>query len=56
MSRILVLHERHSRLFLLLCFIPVTIFTYVHYLKENYILSAALLCTAFIFAVNFNRA
>jgi diguanylate cyclase (GGDEF)-like protein len=55
MSRILVLHERHSRLFLLLCFIPVTIFTYVHYLKENYILSGALLCTALVFAVNFKN-
>lgn len=53
MSRILVLHQRHSRLFLLLCFVPVTIFTYVHYLKENYLLACALFCTAIIFATNF---
>lgn len=55
MSRILVLHQRHSRLFLLLCFIPVTIFTYVHYLKENYILASSLFCTAIIFAINFKQ-
>ncbi|XQW84019.1 EAL domain-containing protein [Thalassotalea piscium] len=53
MPQVLVLHHRHSKLFLLLCFIPVTLFAYVHYLKENYILSCALALTAIVFALNF---
>lgn len=53
MPQLFLLHQRHSRLFLFLCFIPVTIFSYVHYLKENYVLSAALLFTSLIFVINF---
>lgn len=53
MSQLLVLHQSHSRLFLLLCFLPVSVFSYVHFLKENYLLASALLCTSIIFAFNF---
>jgi diguanylate cyclase (GGDEF)-like protein len=55
MSQLLVLHQSHSRLFLLLCFLPVIVFSYVHFLKENFLLAGALLCTSVIFAINFKN-
>jgi diguanylate cyclase (GGDEF)-like protein len=55
MTKVLGLNQLHSRLFLLLIFIPVSIFSYVHYLKENYILSLALACTSIVFLINFKR-
>jgi len=51
-QQVLVLYNRHSKLFLLFCFIPVVIFSYVHYLQNRYILSAALFFTGIIIAVN----
>jgi hypothetical protein len=49
------LSQLHSRLFLLLIFIPVSIFAYVHFLKNNYVLASALVCTSVIFVINFKN-
>lgn len=55
MSQMFGLHQRHTRLFILLCFFPVMSFSVIHYLQENYYLSLILLITACFFAVNFTR-
>ncbi|WP_353539191.1 EAL domain-containing protein [Colwellia sp. KU-HH00111] len=51
----LVLNQRHSRLFLLLCFIPVTIFSFVHIIKENYLLALSLVTASIVFAFCFKN-
>ena len=51
----LVLNQRHSRLFLLLCFIPVSIFSFVQYLKGNYLLALSLVIASLVFAINFKN-
>jgi diguanylate cyclase (GGDEF)-like protein len=55
MSKLPILEQSHSKLFLLLCFIPVSAFSYIHFLRENYLLAFALVFTAFIFAFNFKN-
>jgi diguanylate cyclase (GGDEF)-like protein len=52
---VLVLNQRHSRLFLLLCFIPVSIFSFVQYLKGNYLLALSLVIASIVFAINFKK-
>ena len=52
-QQVLVLYNRHSKLFLLFCFIPVVIFSYVHYLQNRYILSAALFFTGIIIVLHY---
>ncbi|WP_076417626.1 bifunctional diguanylate cyclase/phosphodiesterase [Colwellia sp. UCD-KL20] len=49
----LVLNQRHSQLFLVLCFIPVVIFSVVHFLKGNFLLAFSLVSTSIVFAINF---
>jgi diguanylate cyclase (GGDEF)-like protein len=51
----LVLNQRHSRLFLLLCFIPVAVFSVIHYLKGNYLLALSLIFASIVFAINFKN-
>lgn len=48
----LVLYNRHSKIFLLLCIIPLTIFATVHYLNQNYVLASSLLFTLIVFATS----
>lgn len=47
------LHQRHSRLFIVLCFFPLVSFAVYHYIEKNYYLSFVLLISALFFALNF---
>ncbi len=53
MPQLFGMHQRHSRLFLFLCFIPVTLFTVIHFYKGNYALSLSLLIAMIVFSVSF---
>jgi len=47
------LHQRHSRLFIVLCFFPLMSFAVYHYIEKNYYLSFVLVISALFFALNF---
>jgi len=51
-QQVLVLYNRHSKIFLLLCIIPLIIFSTVHYINQNYVLASSLLFTLIVFAVS----
>jgi diguanylate cyclase (GGDEF)-like protein len=51
-QQVLVLYNRHSKIFLLLCIIPLIIFSAVHYLNQNYVLASSLLFTLTVFAIS----
>ncbi|MGB2740896.1 MAG: EAL domain-containing protein [Cognaticolwellia sp.] len=53
MTQLFGLHHRHYRFYLLLCFLPVTIFAYIHYLKGNYLLTSTLIFASLAFAISF---
>jgi diguanylate cyclase (GGDEF)-like protein len=54
-QQVLVLYSRHSKIFLLLCIIPLTIFATVHYLNQNYVLASSLLFTSIVFTISFQK-
>ena len=56
MPQLFGMHQRHSRLFIVLCFIPVTVFTFIHFIKGNYALSASLLIAVIIFSASFVKS
>lgn len=53
MPQLFGLHHRHARLFLLLCFMPVAVFSFIHFIKGNYFLTVTLVISTAIFALSF---
>jgi diguanylate cyclase (GGDEF)-like protein len=55
MKKLFGLHHHHTRLYIVMCFIPISIFSCIHYHKSNYFLALGLLVSAITFAYSFLR-